>query len=76
MHEIDAIRQTRALLERGGLLGQRVLERYTGAHPSLLADAALRPFQRFTLAFEGFSVHPDLVGRLTSLSCACLPALI
>lgn len=34
------------------------------AHPTLLADASLRPFQRFTLALDGLVVHPDLVGRL------------
>jgi hypothetical protein len=37
---------------------------YTDAHPTLLADASLRPFQRFTLAPEGLVVHPDLVRRL------------
>jgi hypothetical protein len=65
MHEIDVIRQTRAFLQRDGLLGHRVLDLYTDAHPTLLADTALRPFQRFMLAFNGFSVHPDLVGRLS-----------
>jgi hypothetical protein len=65
MHEIEVIRQTRAFLQRDGLLGHRVLDLYTDAHPTLLADTALRPFQRFTLAFESFSVHPDLVGRLS-----------
>jgi hypothetical protein len=47
-----------------GLCGRRVLDLYTEAHPTLTRDQALAPFQRFTLAFEGFSVHPDLVGRL------------
>jgi hypothetical protein len=61
----EVIRQTRAFLQRDGLLGHRVLDLYTDAHPTLLADTALRPFQRFTLAFESFSVHPDLVGRLS-----------
>jgi hypothetical protein len=65
MHEIDVIHQTRAFLQRDGLLGHRILDLYTDAHPTLLADTALRPFQRFTLAFDGFSVHPDLVGRLS-----------
>lgn len=65
MYEIDVIRQTRAFLQRDGLLGHHVLDLYTDAHPTLLADTALRPFQRFTLAFEGFAVHPDLVGRLS-----------
>jgi hypothetical protein len=64
MREIDVIRQTRAFLRAHGLLGHALLDLYTDAHPALLADRDLQPFQRFTLAFEGFSVHPDLVGRL------------
>lgn len=60
----DVIRETRAFIQRDGLLGHRVLDLYTDAHPTLLTDTTLRPFQRFTMAFEGFSVHPDLVGRL------------
>ena len=64
MNEIDVIRQTRTFLREHGLLGHPVLDVYTDAHPSLLDDQALSPFQRFTLAFDGFSVHPDLVGRL------------
>lgn len=64
MQEIDVIRCTRAHLRRHGLHGREVLDLYTDAHPTLLGDAALRPFQRFTLAFDSFVVHPDLVGRL------------
>lgn len=45
-------------------MGSRVIDLFTDAHPSLLGASDLRPFQRFTLAFDGFAVHPDLVGRL------------
>lgn len=64
MQEIDVIRYVRAFLRKHGLQGRNVLNLYTDAHPGLLIDASLRPFQRFTLAFDNFSVHPDLVGRL------------
>jgi hypothetical protein len=64
MREIEVIRETRAALIRQGIGGRRVVDMYTDAHPTLLADASLRPFQRFTLTLDGFSVHPDLVGRL------------
>lgn len=64
VQELDVIRATRRFLQQQGLPGGRVLDLFTDAHPSLLGAADLRPFQRFTLAFDGFSVHPDLVGRL------------
>lgn len=64
MNELEVIRTTRSVLQRDGLLGAEVLDLYTDAHPSLLTDRSLRPFQRFTLAFDGFVAHPDLVGRL------------
>lgn len=65
MQEIEVIRATRRFLKKHGLLGVSVLEPlFTDAHPSLLGATDLRPFQRFTLAFDGFAVHPDLVGRL------------
>jgi hypothetical protein len=46
------------------MLGKQVTDLYTDAHPSLLIDAKLEPFQRFTLQFDSFAIHPDLVGRL------------
>ncbi|PDW00056.1 hypothetical protein [Candidatus Viridilinea mediisalina] len=64
MQEIEVLRQTKAFLHRKGLLGRNVLEIYTDSHPSLLGDRKLDPFQRFTLQFDAFAVHPDLVGRL------------
>jgi len=64
MREIEVIRETRAMLLRQGIGSQKVVDLYTDAHPTLLSDASLRPFQRFTLALEGLVVHPDLVGRL------------
>lgn len=65
MQEIEVIRATRRFLKKHGLLGVSVLEPlFTDAHPSLLGATDLRPFQRFTLAFDGFAVHPDLVVRL------------
>ena len=64
MRELDVVRQTRSFLLQQGLAGRRVVDIYTDAHPTLISDASLRPFQRFTLALEGFTVHPDLVGRL------------
>lgn len=64
MQEIDVVRQTRVFLQRHGLFGKRVIDLYTDAHPSLLHDTKLEPFQRFTLQFDTFTTHPDLVGRL------------
>ncbi len=64
MQEIDVVRQTKIFLQRHGLLGKQITDLYTDAHPSLLIDAKLEPFQRFTLQFDSFAVHPDLVGRL------------
>jgi hypothetical protein len=64
VEEIEVIRRTRSFLQANGLGGHRVLDLYTDAHPTLLRDPALQPFQRFTLAFDGFAAHPDLAGRL------------
>lgn len=64
MNEIDVIRATRRFLQHNGLLGKPLLDIYTDAHPSLLADRLLEPFQRFRLQFDAFNTHPDLVGRL------------
>jgi hypothetical protein len=64
MQEIDVVRQTKIFLQRHGLLGKQITDLYTDAHPSLLIDAKLEPFQRFTLQFDSFAIHPDLVGRL------------
>jgi hypothetical protein len=64
VQEIDVIRTTRHFLQTQGLLGHQVIDLYTDAHPTLISHTHLQPFQRFTLAFEGFSTHPDLVGRL------------
>jgi hypothetical protein len=62
--EIEVIRRTKFFLEADGVCGRRVLDLYVDAHPTLTGDRSLRPFQRFTLAFDGFSAHPDLAGRL------------
>lgn len=64
MQEIAVIRATRRFLQQRGLLGARALDLFTDAHPTLLGAADLRPFQRFTLAFDGFAVHPDAVELL------------
>lgn len=64
MQEIDVVRQTKNFLQHHGILGKQVIDLYTDAHPSLLIDAKLEPFQRFTLQFDSFATHPDLVGRL------------
>jgi hypothetical protein len=64
VQEIEVIRSARTFLHQHGLQGKKVLNLYTDAHPSLLTEREIRPFQRFTLAFDTFSMHPDLVGRL------------
>lgn len=64
MREIDVLRHTHSFLRQHGLAQHRVLDLYTDAHSSLVGEPSLRPFQRFTLALEGLTVHPDLVGRL------------
>jgi hypothetical protein len=64
MRERDVVAVTRTHLRTSGLAGHRVMDLYTDAHYDLLADSMLAPFQRFTLALDGFSVHSDLVGRL------------
>jgi len=62
--EIEVIRRTKSFLKADGLCGRRVLDLYVDAHPALTGDRSLEPFQRFTLAFDGFAAHPDLAGRL------------
>lgn len=64
MQEREVVKRTRIFLQDHGLFGKRVLDLYTDAHPSLLIDQQLAPFQRFTLQFDAFTTHPDLVGRL------------
>jgi hypothetical protein len=59
MQEIDVIRATRRFLQQHGLLRASVLDLFTDAHPTLLGAVDLRPFQRFTLAFDGFATHPE-----------------
>jgi hypothetical protein len=65
MREIDVVRQVRTFLLQAGLANHRVVDLYTDAHPTLREDASLQPFQRFALLLDGFTVHPDLVGRLS-----------
>jgi hypothetical protein len=64
MHEREVIRRIRRFFKDYGIGGKKAVDIYTDAHPTLTPDTSLQPFQRFTLAFDGFSVHPDLVGRL------------
>lgn len=64
MQEIDVVRHTISFLRAHGLLGKQITELYTDADPRLLVDTTLQPFQRFTLQFDTFAAHPDLVGRL------------
>jgi hypothetical protein len=73
MQEIDVVYKTKIFLQKQGLLGKKITEIYTDAHPSLLGDKKLDPFQRFTLQFDTFAVHPDLVGRLDDGETLVLP---
>lgn len=56
--------QNENISSKKGIPGKKITEIYTDAHPSLLGNKKLDPFQRFTLQFDTFAVHPDLVGRL------------
>lgn len=64
MDEREVIQHIRRFFKDHGIHGKKAVDIYTDAHPTLTLDAGLKPFQRFTLAFDDFSVHPDLVGRL------------
>ena len=64
MNEAEVLLKTNEFLKRTELLRQKVLRLYTDAHASLLKHRALAPFQRFTLDFGDFVMHPDLVGQL------------
>jgi hypothetical protein len=64
MQEIDVVRALKSFLRSEGLLGKQVTDLYIDAHPTLLIDPKLEPFQRFTLQFDSFALHPDIVGRL------------
>lgn len=44
MQEIEVIRRVRQHLQQHGLLNQPLLDLYTDAHPTLLADPTLLPF--------------------------------
>ena len=64
MEELEIVSRTRAFLGRNKIRGYGVSQLYTDAHPTLLVEPKLRPFQRFTLKLDDVVMHPDLVGRL------------
>ena len=64
MNELEVIRRTHQFLLRHPILDQTVARLYTDAHPTLLADRSLRPFQRFILDTGDVVAYPDLVGQL------------
>lgn len=63
MREGDVIQAVHTALRSEGLGGKDVTDLFVDAHPTLRGMATLRPIQRFTLALDGMTVHPDLVGR-------------
>src|SRR5437868_4330932 len=62
--ESEVVRKAHAFLLKEGLCGKRVTALYTDAHHSLTAFKDLEPFQRISVDYGEFVVHPDLVGSL------------
>ncbi len=64
MREVETLIRTHSYLVKEGLAQKAVINLYTDAHPTLLEEKSLEPFQRFTLDRGDFVVHPDIVGQL------------
>ena len=64
MNEPEVVQRVHGFLLSRGLDGQPVSRLYTDAHPTLTSVVGLKPFQRFTLDFGDFALHPDLLGQL------------
>lgn len=64
MEELQVVSRTRTYLKRSKICGRGLSQLYTDAHPSLLLEPKLEPFQRFRLELDDVVVHPDLVGQL------------
>jgi len=62
--ESGIVRKAHAFLVKEGLCGKRVTALFTDAHHSLTAFKDLEPFQRVSIDYGEFVVHPDLVGSL------------
>lgn len=64
MIEAEVVQKTHQFLKSHSIDDQSVLRLYTDAHATLVHYKGLAPFQRFTLDFGDFVMHPDLVGKL------------
>ncbi|GGR69291.1 hypothetical protein GCM10008959_34150 [Deinococcus seoulensis] len=65
MNEVDVIRSLYDSVKSGRLHGLASEDVYIDYHPSLSSIFAGRDVQRFSLPLQGFTVHPDVVGRLS-----------
>lgn len=63
MNEPEVIQRVHRFLSTEGIGGERTSRLFTDPHPTLIGYKDLRPFQRFSLDFGGFVVHPDLLGQ-------------
>lgn len=63
MNETEVLRKVHSFLKTELIDSHRVVRLFTDAHSHLLPYADLAPFQRFTLDFRDFVLHPDIVGQ-------------
>jgi hypothetical protein len=63
MNEAAVVQRVHTFLSTQGIEGVRTSRLFTDQHPTLLGFSSLKPFQRFSLDFDDFVVHPDLLGQ-------------
>jgi hypothetical protein len=64
MDEPSVVRRVHRFLKAERIGGLPVVRLFTDAHGTLLAHNDLAPFQRFTIDFGDFVMHPDIVAQL------------
>ncbi|MFM2069356.1 MAG: hypothetical protein RLZZ584_4265 [Pseudomonadota bacterium] len=65
MNEAAVVQRVHTFLSTQGIEGVRTSRLFTDPHPTLIGFPSLKPFQRFSLDFDDFAVHPDLLGQET-----------
>lgn len=65
MDEPTVLKKVHNFLRYEGIDGLAVSRIYSDAHATLIAHRDLAPFQRFSVDFGDFVVHPDIVAQLS-----------
>jgi hypothetical protein len=63
VNESEVVERVHRYLLTALIDGERLSRLYTDPHPTLTSLSSLRPFQRFSVDFGDFAVHPDLLGQ-------------